>query len=408
MIKPLAKTLFLILYLPLISHGNEFSKIITPFMEKYCVDCHDADMQEGDIALHNLKSFTAENVTLWKQIWEQVSLKEMPPRKKKKQPDLLKRLEISNFITSELSKVMEDKGGFTEHMHPIKGNHLDHDLLFKYKHQSLEPASSPARLWRIHPQEHLVRLNDLIQREQAFDPKKPGMNARGDHIVADSRGNVKVYFGLQNMRMKLKGGQARDLARKGFPAPLSAVKDHGLKNYPYMYSVNSSETSQILQLGEKIVKYVAYGPDAKPEQFIDPGKKSSKKKGGKYPIMYVRDKYRESTPLAKFATSQGVDEQLLEKAISFLFESITCRPPTAAEVAKYKSMALKSIKSIGKKDGLSVGLAPIFLATDALFKSELASYGEADKYGRVMLQGHELELAVNSAFSYLPPDEKLR
>ena len=77
--------------LSLSAQAADFSKTLTPFLEKYCTDCHDddmqeGDMQEGDIALHDLSKVTVENAEIWKSIWEQVALKEMPPRKKKKQP----------------------------------------------------------------------------------------------------------------------------------------------------------------------------------------------------------------------------------------------------------------------------------------------------------------------------------
>ena len=77
-----------------VTQANDFDKVIKPFMKQYCVDCHDSDVQKGDVALHNINQITVENAALWKQVWEQVSLKEMPPRKKKKQPDLFKRLEV--------------------------------------------------------------------------------------------------------------------------------------------------------------------------------------------------------------------------------------------------------------------------------------------------------------------------
>ena len=59
---------------------------------------------------------------------------------------------------------------------------------------------------------------------------------------------------------------------------------------------------------------------------------------------------------------------------------------------------------LGKEDGVFVGLTPIFLDRDALFRPELCENGTPDKYGRVMLQGHELALAINAAFSYIRPD----
>ena len=56
-----------------------------------------------------------------------------------------------------MEKAREDKGGFDSHRLPTKGNHLDHDLLFGEIPKGLEPASTPARIWRIHPQESQYR-----------------------------------------------------------------------------------------------------------------------------------------------------------------------------------------------------------------------------------------------------------
>ena len=69
--------------------------------------------------------------------------------------------EIRNDVY-EMEREMQDKGGFDSHRLPAKGNHLDHDLLFGDQLKNLKPTSTPARIWRINPQEHLVRLNELI------------------------------------------------------------------------------------------------------------------------------------------------------------------------------------------------------------------------------------------------------
>ncbi|MFT4549821.1 MAG: hypothetical protein ACI8XO_003115 [Verrucomicrobiales bacterium] len=120
----------------------------------------------------------------------------MPPRRKRNQPELLERLEISTWITDGLTKALKNEGGYSYHLRPSKGNHLDHDLLFGTEHKNLEPASTPARIWRIHPQEHLVRLNDLITPKRKYDPSRPGVWTHGDHIPANLEGEIKVYFGL--------------------------------------------------------------------------------------------------------------------------------------------------------------------------------------------------------------------
>ena len=156
------------------------------------------------------------------------------PRTKTKQPELTGRLELSNWITAGLEGVMEEKGGFTEHMRPGKGNHLDHDLLFNTALENLEPASTPARIWRIHPQEQLVRLNDLICLKRKYDPERPGLWTHGDHIPSNLEGETKVYFGLDGYLGSFN--DAYNFGVIGFQSTLSMVRDHGLRNFPFLYS----------------------------------------------------------------------------------------------------------------------------------------------------------------------------
>ena len=403
--------------LSLSSQAADFSKTLTPFLEKYCTDCHDDDNQKGDIALHNLTKVTIENADLWKSIWEQVALKEMPPRKKKKQPELNTRLEISQLITAELAKVMKKQGGFTEHMRPIKGNHLDHDLLFNTKHKNLEPTSTPARIWRIHPQEHLVRLNELICNEPEFNPQKPGVRTRGDHIAANLQGEVKVYFGLDRYVGHFGGTAAYAASVTGFPAMLSSIRDHGLRNYPFLYTVNSSEATQIMSVAESIIRFMAYGPEGEPFQFGNDRRKILSEierlklgdiRGLPTGIFYSTEVKRPLTPVYDLMKTPGVDDLRLTKAVNFIFEMLTLRPPTKKETANYLALLKKSVKDLGKEDGVILGLAPIFLDRDALFRPELAAYSKPDKHGRVMLRGQELALAINGAFSYIRPDKTLR
>ena len=354
----------------------DFSKTLKPFLEKYCTDCHDDDIQEGDIALHDLRKITVENAETWKMVWEQVALKEMPPRKKKKQPDLDTRLSISEMITAELTKVMEKQGGFTEHNRPIKANHLDHDLLFNTKYENLEPTSTPARIWRIHPQEHMVRLNELICKEADYDPEKPGVRTRGDHIAANLQGEVKVYFGLDRHIGHVGGTAAYAASVTGFPAMLSVIRDHGLKNYPFLYSVNSSEATQIMSVAESVIRFMIYGPEGESFQFGDNKKEIEAEikklklgdiRGLPTAIFYSHEIKRPLTPVYDLMSKPGIDNSRLTKAVNFLFEMLTLRPPTKGETANYLAVLKKSIKSLGKEDGVIVGLAPIFLDRDALF-----------------------------------------
>ncbi|MCM8541236.1 MAG: DUF1588 domain-containing protein [Lentisphaeraceae bacterium] len=414
------KLIFVLLFTAILCQSAtafDFKNKVQPFLEKYCFDCHDDDTQKGDVSLHLLKDVRVENAELWKQIWEQVALEEMPPRKKKNQPDLKTRLIISEMITDELSKVMKSKGGFTEHLRPIKGNHLDHDLIFNTEHKDLTPTSSPARIWRIHPQEHLVRLNELITKEKDYDPNRPGVRTRGDHIAANLQGEIKVYFGLDRYVGHVGGTAAYAASVTGFPAMLSTVRDHGLRSYPFLYSVNSSEATQIMSVAEQILKFMAYGPVGEPFQFGDDVKKIQAEinklklgdiRGLPTGIFYSTQVKRPLTPVYHLMKEDGVSDGRLIEAIQYLFEALALRPPTKAETDNYLRTAKKSIADLGKEDGVILGLAPIFLDRDVLFRPELVSEGTPDKYGRVMLQGQELSLAISGAFSYIQPDDQLR
>ncbi len=365
------------------------------------MDCHDDETKKGDVSLEGLADVSADNASMWKRVWEQVALKEMPPRKKANQPKLMERLELSNWITDGMTRAMKDKGGFSEHLRPSKANHLDHDLLFGAAFKGLEPSSTPARIWRIHPQEQLVRLNDLISLKRKYDPERPGLWTHGDQIPSNLEGETKVYFGLDGYLGSFN--DAYNFGVGGFQSNLSLVRDHGLRNYPFLYSVNSSEALQIAGTAEKVLRFMAYGPAAEPYQFADDINKIPGQYRNLNIIFYKKGIYRPLTPVYDLMNTPGVSDERLKTVINFLFESLTLRPPSKAETATYLDIASKSIKELGKEDGVFVGLLPIFLDRDALFRPELCENGKPDKYGRVMLQGQELVLAINAAFSYIRP-----
>ena len=128
---------------------------------------------------------------MWRSVWAQVTLKEMPP-KDMDQPEVVQRLEFSDWVVGELTRVMRDKGGFRAHLDPDKANFVDHDLLFGQLPDGIKlvPTSSPARIWRVTPQEHITRLNELINKEPEFDPSKPGLRTHGDVVPTNHGGEL--------------------------------------------------------------------------------------------------------------------------------------------------------------------------------------------------------------------------
>ena len=398
------------------AQGN-FKNFAVEFLDSHCLDCHDNETKKGNLSLEDLGPVDETNAATWKSIWAQVSLQEMPP-KKKSQPEIVERLRFTDWIVSELKREMAGKGGFQAHLDPNKGNFIAHDLLFGSlpKGIRLVPTSSPARIWRVTPQEHITRLNELINTEPAYDPAKPGQRTRGDVVPTNHGGELKLYFGTDRIIRWEGGTVAYATAVKSVPVVLSSARKHGLENYPNFYTVNSSEATQILGKAEDILRYMAYGPKSLigfPEQITDDPKTYDVVKpkgdirGTPIAIVYNTKIVRPMTPIHALMKDEGVDDERLRAAVDFIFEAVTFRPPTEKEAADYLQIIKNSIDKVGKKDGAIMGLSAIFLDRDALFRPELAATGKPDQHGRVMLQDWELGLAVNHALSYIQPDAQL-
>jgi hypothetical protein len=394
--------------------NKKFGSFAKAFLASHCVDCHGDTEPEGNLSLDKLGRVDEVNAATWSAVWAQVTLKEMPPQDAD-QPEVIERLQFSDWIVSELTRVMRDKGGFRAHLDPNKGNFVDHDLLFGPLPDDikLEPTSSPGRLWRVTPQEHITRLNELINIEPEFDAEKPGLRTRGDVVPTNHGGELKIYFGTDRI-IKWQGGTvAYATSVKSMPAILSSARKHGLENYPDFYTVNSEEATQIMGVAGDIIRYMAYGPlsIANPEQITDDPntyKTEGDLRGLPTALVYSTKIKRPLTPVNDLMKEEGVTDERLRAAVDHLFEALTFRPPSEKESDTYLEIVKQSVEKLGKKDGAVLGLSSIFLDRDALFRPELTDNGKPDEHGRVMLQDWELGLAVNHALRYIQPDEELR
>ena len=59
---------------------GDFKTFARGFLENNCFDCHDADTAKGDLNLDELGQVDETNAAVWKSIWAQVALQEMPPK----------------------------------------------------------------------------------------------------------------------------------------------------------------------------------------------------------------------------------------------------------------------------------------------------------------------------------------
>ena len=84
--------LFFLMRLGLFAAPFTISNKVQGLMENYCFDCHDEDSKKGDIQLDNLKDLILQDrLDLLNKVQEQVYIKEMPPKKKKVQPNEIER-----------------------------------------------------------------------------------------------------------------------------------------------------------------------------------------------------------------------------------------------------------------------------------------------------------------------------
>jgi hypothetical protein len=394
--------------------SGTYKDFATPFLDNHCVDCHDDVDPKGDLSLWDIGPVDETNAATWKSVWAQLTLQEMPP-KKEDQPEMIERIRFSEWIVNELKRVMKDKGGFTAHLDPKKGNFLNHDLIFGKMPDGIRliPTSSPARIWRVTPQEHITRLNELINTEPKYNPTKLGLRTHGDFVPTNHGGELKLYFGTDRI-IKWQGGTvAYATSVKSVPEVLSPARTVGFENYANFQTVNSAEATQILSMAEDILRYMAYGPlsIANPEQITDDPNTYEMEgdiRGLPTSLVYNTKVVRPLTPVYDLMKDEDVSDERLRDAVNYLFEALTLRPPSIKESEIYIQIVKDSIAKVGKKDGVFMGLSAIFLDRDALFRPELAKAEKPDPYGRVMLQDWELGLALNQALGYIRPDEQLR
>ena len=91
---------------------NDAFKALTPIINKYCIDCHNADKQKGDLRLDNMDQDLIYGVHTgrWHEVLDVLNLGEMPPKKSKQLSDS-ERQQLINGLTAELQKAKEKRQG---------------------------------------------------------------------------------------------------------------------------------------------------------------------------------------------------------------------------------------------------------------------------------------------------------
>ena len=349
---------------------------VQELMMNYCFDCHDGDSKKGDIQLDNLESLVLEDrLDLLNKVQEQLYIKEMPPKKKKVQPNAKDRQSLLDWISVELgnhnASTLEEKLRYSNY-----GNYVDHEKLFSGEVK--EKAFSPERRWLVNPRIFNERVMDVFRLDRndrnRFKQRQDGVLAgvKNPFIIPEHSG-VRDY----DVRM-LNGGHllvmitnAKWIAKKQIYSALLKIP----QKQALIDDLNSTKTAGTTV--NSISGLDSWYPKVTPEAFEK--------------ILLMN---RLPTDVEMAA---AVREQ---------FDCVLRRNATKQELAKYVELLSSSITLAGNSEGLQQMLFAVLLESDFLYRLELGGV-EIDEFGRRKLTPQEASFAISYALGDLSPDHEL-
>ena len=349
---------------------------VQELMMNYCFDCHDGDSKKGDIQLDNLESLVLEDrLDLLNKVQEQLYIKEMPPKKKKVQPNAKDRQSLLDWISVELgnhnASTLEEKLRYSNY-----GNYVDHEKLFSGEVK--EKAFSPERRWLVNPRIFNERVMDVFRLDRndrnRFKQRQDGVLAgvKNPFIIPEHSG-VRDY----DVRM-LNGGHllvmitnAKWIAKKQIYSALLKIP----QKQALIDDLNSTKTAGTTV--NSISGLDSWYPKVTPEAFEK--------------ILLMN---RLPTDVEMAA---AVREQ---------FDCVLRRNATKQELAKYVELLSSSITLAGNSKGLQQMLFAVLLESDFLYRLELGGV-EIDEFGRRKLTPQEASFAISYALGDLSPDHEL-
>ena len=358
----------------------------------YCYDCHDADVQKGDVRLDNLAELSlTDRLNLLSRVEEQLYFKQMPP-KKKRQPSTKERNVLSGWVSATLER--HDASSLKHKLlDPHYGNYVDHDKLFSG--EITEAPFSPARLWRRNPNH--------------FDVAK------------------RTYFGVhKNPRNTI--GEVDKLKQ-----PFNKGSAEGIADYASLFYADSATFDTLYRNAVFVVDrtlllaFIEYDYRSRGKTLDDWKADRAKvlqaqqaeiaryKKEGKT-TRYISGAHRALNAKYKLTTPEVYRDIILgdgnptraqmEAAIRYHFDRTGQDKPTRDELDKYVRFMRVGIAESGPYFGLRNVLIAILVSPDYIYRSELG-LGKPVGDGRSMLAPVELAYAIAYALTDAKPDTSL-
>ena len=170
-----------------------FDNAIRPLIQKYCVECHDAELSKGDL---NLDRFTTrdqaiDSMALWQRAGTRIEKKEMPPRKHETQPTDDERALLTKWIGT------------------LQINEADCNMLAS--EESVAWYSGDVMSRRLNRMEYEYTLRDLLGVELSVAHLFPADGAGGEGFDNDG---AALFLSAIQMEKYLAGDRAAGAYRR--------------------------------------------------------------------------------------------------------------------------------------------------------------------------------------------------
>ncbi len=117
--------------------AQDFQKDVAPFLNKYCTECHDAELAKGNLNLEAFKDDSRffRDQRIWREVVSQVTSGEMPPVKKKVRPSPAEveglQTAVHKLLANAIAKAKPDPGEVTiRRLNRMEFNNTIRDLCF--------------------------------------------------------------------------------------------------------------------------------------------------------------------------------------------------------------------------------------------------------------------------------------
>jgi len=128
------------------------AKELATFLDKHCMDCHDAETAKGDFVVEALTPDHISGRVAYASILERLRAGDMPPAKKPR-PDAAEAAAVVKWIQAKLDTPLPGPPEYyAVKEKPVDGNRLPHAILFGGPRDPSVPP--PPRLWRLSPRSY--------------------------------------------------------------------------------------------------------------------------------------------------------------------------------------------------------------------------------------------------------------